>query len=350
MSKKESQAMYGIAILLMLAHHIWGSHAMIQFSYLSVVRPDVVHDIGWFCKICVAMYAFLSGYGLSASYSTEKERTPKAYSSFVMDRAFSFMKFVWCTELVVIPVGLLTGYFQRISIWTIIKCIFGFAGDLGQAHWYISEYLLMLLLFPLLNEAGEAIRKISTRYRILTLAAAAVVFAIGYLLTPFSLLNTARIMCLIVFFEGLLCQKLGVFELLVRKPDWIYGAIIFMACLGIRCFVSNASTYCAIDSLLIVPFMTGLLMMLRKSNELYKDILVWYGKYSKYIWLTHCMVLTVMNPFLKRFPEASKILVFGIAGATLFGMATRLAEIGIRTGTKLLCEKVKTAFRCKGNN
>ena len=55
MDKKTTQMIKGIAILIMLAHHF------IVFSFSEL--PHGVMVFGAACKICVAIYAVLSGYG-----------------------------------------------------------------------------------------------------------------------------------------------------------------------------------------------------------------------------------------------------------------------------------------------
>ena len=63
MDKKTTQMIKGIAILIMLAHHF------IVFSFSEL--PHGVMVFGAACKICVAIYAVLSGYG----YFFAREKT-----------------------------------------------------------------------------------------------------------------------------------------------------------------------------------------------------------------------------------------------------------------------------------
>lgn len=54
-TKANSVEMYGIAILLMVFHHLFKSY----------IGPSAIQTIAYFGKICVAIFAFISGYGLS---------------------------------------------------------------------------------------------------------------------------------------------------------------------------------------------------------------------------------------------------------------------------------------------
>lgn len=54
-TKANSVEMYGIAILLMVFHHLFKSY----------IGPSAIQTIAYFGKICVAIFAFISGYALS---------------------------------------------------------------------------------------------------------------------------------------------------------------------------------------------------------------------------------------------------------------------------------------------
>ena len=51
----------GIAIILMVAHHMWG--------FKSVDDAPMLIGLGKAGKICVAIFAFISGFGLYLSYT-----------------------------------------------------------------------------------------------------------------------------------------------------------------------------------------------------------------------------------------------------------------------------------------
>jgi len=59
-SLNETNAVKGIAIIAMLLHHLFYTHP--EFGF-------VVHQIGLIGKVCVAMFLFLSGYGLTIQFS-----------------------------------------------------------------------------------------------------------------------------------------------------------------------------------------------------------------------------------------------------------------------------------------
>lgn len=79
MDKKTTQMIKGIAILIMIAHHF----IVIPFSDL----PYLVTLFGYACKICVAIYAVLSGYG----YYFTKEKTIR----YGLKKIWGLLKIYW---------------------------------------------------------------------------------------------------------------------------------------------------------------------------------------------------------------------------------------------------------------
>lgn len=71
LDKSASAALKGVAILLMLFHHMYRKPSMFDdygLSFAPFEQADVV-DFAAVCKICVSIFAFISGYGLYLSYS-----------------------------------------------------------------------------------------------------------------------------------------------------------------------------------------------------------------------------------------------------------------------------------------
>lgn len=71
LDKSASAALKGVAILLMLFHHMYRKPSMFDkygLSFAPFEQANVV-DFAIVCKICVSIFAFISGYGLYLSYS-----------------------------------------------------------------------------------------------------------------------------------------------------------------------------------------------------------------------------------------------------------------------------------------
>ena len=81
MSKQESQIYKGIAIILMLFHHLFNDFEEYA-GYTVNYWPFTAQKVQLFAvlsKICVAVFVFITGYGLAASF--QKECAPALASS-----------------------------------------------------------------------------------------------------------------------------------------------------------------------------------------------------------------------------------------------------------------------------
>lgn len=63
LTKQDTAVLKGIAIIAMLMHHLWGCPPVGVEPYTGVLG-----FLGGVGKVCVAMFLFCSGYGLSVGY------------------------------------------------------------------------------------------------------------------------------------------------------------------------------------------------------------------------------------------------------------------------------------------
>lgn len=96
MDKKMTQNIKGIAILIMLMHHF------IVIPINCTEFPYIINLFGYFCKICVAIYALLSGYG----YFFAKEKTVK----YGLKKIWGLLKIYWLSLFTLfIPAAIFSG-------------------------------------------------------------------------------------------------------------------------------------------------------------------------------------------------------------------------------------------------
>lgn len=125
--------MKGIAILIMIAHHF------IVMSFLDL--PYLVTLFGEACKICVAIYAVLSGYG----YYFVKEKTIK----YGLKKIWGLLQIYWISLFTLfIPAALLGGW--EMTPWNLIVQLFGLLPNLNWFAWYVFFYVFCMLVMPIL--------------------------------------------------------------------------------------------------------------------------------------------------------------------------------------------------------
>lgn len=146
-----SQSAKGMALLLLLWHHL--------FFLKCGITSFPVCVSSQFAQVCVAIFVFLSGYGLAVSVEDKrigwlsfyKKRLPRLYLNY------------WLVALIFIPIGIFFGYrplevvFETSPYLKLFIQMTGFhmfIDRVGYGYnptwWFMSLILALYLLFPLI--------------------------------------------------------------------------------------------------------------------------------------------------------------------------------------------------------
>ena len=293
MSLNKSKILYGIAIFMMVYHHMFCIPERLQceyFSMLNNIYTGLEIKIAWFFKICVAIYAFVSGYGIFRSTSLEDVdgtyELLKANYKYIIYHIFKFMKKYWIVFIVFVPMRWCFENLPNISFSKTIFSILGLSNDYNSEWWYVRQYLMMLLAYPIINVCF--CRCISTNFLKKILSIIMKILAIIFIFIIFSRL--CNIKYLIIFIEGYLIAKLDIFEYInkkiFKKNTQFVGLFILVISIWLRVIYSNSASYMTID-ILITPIFIYSICLLVEEDSIYAKSMQWFGKYSTYIWLTH---------------------------------------------------------------
>ncbi|MDC7288812.1 hypothetical protein NXH76_13465 [Blautia schinkii] len=108
MNKNATQMIKGIAIIIMIMHHF----IVIPFTEL----PYLVTLFGYACKICVAIYAVLSGYG----YFFSKEKTVR----YGLKKIWRLLQIYWISLFTLfIPAAMAGGGGKSLHGKWLFKCL-----------------------------------------------------------------------------------------------------------------------------------------------------------------------------------------------------------------------------------
>ena len=154
----------GIAILLMIFHHSFMAgrypEASINFYPLS---EHITNVIALQCKICVAIFTFLSAYGITLSYNSrntlDKNEIRKQIIRRYVKLITGFMFILLCLNIYSIIFG--KSWFTHIYGKTIIAPFYAIIDFFGLAQffhtptfiatfWYISLAIVIIFIMPLL--------------------------------------------------------------------------------------------------------------------------------------------------------------------------------------------------------
>lgn len=245
----------GIAIVLMLFHHCFFNAerwATVPFEMLDKVKgwgyysisfaPFSSHTIQYFAsfsKICVAMFVFMTGYGMYTDYRKKEERM--TIRNYVINRWLTLLSGFLVLFFVIQILSIPTGRYAQVygDGW---KSIFYFVLDglgLGKlmgtplfclTWWYMSLAFLLIILFPFVY------KQIGKYQWVLLVASIAIPRAFGFTQTDLVRYLFAYIMGMCFSEQNLLAKiKLnllngGIFLKICKFIFFVLGLAVIIRC------------------------------------------------------------------------------------------------------------------------
>lgn len=129
MTKYYSKLLYGIAILLMMFLRVAAGN---MFSVKSLFLPDkALTLVAIFGKICVSIYAFISGFGLWKTYEKLEDKSIQNLSVVIIKRLVKFWKVYWPICIMVAIEKVIFDPFE------FVKNMIGLSTSYNPACWYV---------------------------------------------------------------------------------------------------------------------------------------------------------------------------------------------------------------------
>lgn len=172
LTKNDSLALKGIAIILMLWHHCFCE--VVRFDGYNVdfspLNQQFVVDVTFYFKICVSIFAFITGFGLY--YSAKKEcHDIKSTNKWMLSRYIKTFSGFW---LIYIISFIATFFVDRLPVKTYCEKgnIRGFAyavsdflglanlldtPNLNGTWWYMSAAIVFIIMVPLVLKLKDKI-------------------------------------------------------------------------------------------------------------------------------------------------------------------------------------------------
>lgn len=293
--RETGDAIKGIAILLMLAHHLFGLPTLIRepSSYIATI-PGVPLDywIGRFGKICVSVFLLLSGYGLALRMAQVGALPPWRY---FIGKAGRFLLAYWPYFLLALGVGL--AFFQERlpnGNWRfptdpagIVLNALTLKNTMAFEWWFAETYLLLVLLTrPLLQAAARPL---------LLFAGSIIGFAVG------AGMDAARFDPTVISFAnlliwqwpwvvGIIAAKHGLAAIPVQLSPRLTGAGLALGIVAGFAVVERAAGF-AMTPYLILATPAALLALVWLWPGLGEGVsgrgLGWLGRRTLGLWLVH---------------------------------------------------------------
>lgn len=339
LSKENTERIKGIAIFLMVIHHTTLSQQE-NSPFYPIIPASSFYLEYYLCvisKLCVALFAFTSGYGLFYVNGNSPLFRPQ------FRRILTFMKTYWVSMIVTIVVLYIIGSMPAgFSTKQLVLAVAGFDNRLNGPWWYVGIYLLFLLCLPLTNYllknrsiyiftisfllyliSANAMNKFFYSHLSKTIFGKVVYFGpylvhfyywqfiivIGYLIAKHKLFSK-----MYSFFNERVSQKLKIplysflmIFLIIVKFAYIHFAVPSISG-SPRNTIVDVLYGANVDFFMVPLFVFFTVQMMSGKNR----ILGFLGHHSTNIWLIHGLVILVLVKdfgFIKFYPLVLLIIV-----------------------------------------
>jgi len=153
-SRRDTKVIKGIAIILMLYHHLFAfpdriPKGVLYTSLFTIAGNTIAYWIGAFGKICVALFVFLGGYG---TYISIQESTNKV-DLLIAKKIKNLFIIYWKVFAIFIPVCILFNISRvpknlEVFLWNFTGIKISYNGE----WWFFTPYIFLLILFPMMKK------------------------------------------------------------------------------------------------------------------------------------------------------------------------------------------------------
>lgn len=338
--KNQSTALKGIAILLMMLHHNFRDVSLFEdytVSFFPFPQWWIVNAAD-LSKICVSLFAFITGYGLYLSYK-KKAIAPGKWVLIRYIKTFSGYWLIWILSGVITQ--LINGRFVKVyfkkDIWTgLLHMILDFAGvaklfetsTLNGTWWYMSAAFVFIVIMPLLVKCEKF-------WVVFILCNASVLRVYAYLKTDGSF-NGEQIVWafLTIYILGMVFAKYNLLERIVNADrKWIrFGAECILLAVSYKAYQAVDITrywevHYALIPMVAILFSVEFVMQIPGCRQ----ILLYLGKHSMNIFMVHTFI---RHYYLKDFTYSWKHFLLIILVLLLISLAISIAIEWIKKVTK----------------
>lgn len=293
-SKEDTLMLKGIAICMMLFHHLFGFPERIPNEILdiSLMGENLSYYLASFFKLCVMIYVFLGGYGNYHTFSYCKSMRQTIWC--LIGRIKKLYINYWKVFLIFIPLLYIFNYYV-VDLGTFFKGFVGISHTYNSEWWFFFPYVVVVCLyavgFNFFSIKGKGKR---------ILIEPIIICVWGYYWNSLKLILESSIDFIIVliiisglnFMPAFLCgaffakyDLLSKIKNILKKFKCNYLLIVFgmLSLIWIRYNIGDGYDWMMATVFIIVILP---ITLMRENNPLSK-ILVRLGKESMTMWLIH---------------------------------------------------------------
>lgn len=347
-SVSDSLAIKGIAIILLLFHHLYRAPALYaEFSVdFLFLEGDFITELFSYFKVCVGVFAFISGFGIAKAY--KKSRGIGSVGSFIGKRYVKSMAPFWIVYIIaVIATECLNGrvtktYFtdKENPLLGAVYMILDFLGlrsytqtpQLDSSWWYLGMIVMIILLVPLFVKIIEKYGSfILLSFAVIVPRLLGIKFPGGT--TPLSFLIPVVLGVIFEHCDGF--KRINDFKIKFFGIKAVEHIITFLLFLGL--LVLSFLYYDRVPQKVswelsygVVPLV--LIMFLNKYVvwiPYLKDVLAFLGKHSANMFFMHTLIRAYLRNFIYETPNF-------LVSFLIFFLITLIASIVLEIFKKLI--------------
>lgn len=164
-SKNDSMCLKGLAIVLLMCIHCFGNNGRFsgfEFNFWPLGQELFV-DLAYYCKICVSVFAFISGYGMYLSVKNKVSDINET-NKWIVSRVFKILSGFWILFIIFfVFLYFFNGLPQKTYLFDgkvrgIVYILIDFLGlselfntpMMNGSWWYMSAAVIFVALMPLI--------------------------------------------------------------------------------------------------------------------------------------------------------------------------------------------------------
>lgn len=329
--KRQTNIAKGIAALLLLWHHVFYNSAKVHNSiatFFSLGDTPLVCFAATFCKVCVAIFCILTGYGLFKSFTSYIDKNHingklklSKQIGFVKNHLVNVMSKYWFIYIVFGLLGLAIGS-SRFGLYegSFLNGVIDFLGlaslfttpTINATWWFMYMIIIFYIIFPIVYKLFSYSPELVLMLSLLLLVLPRLPF-IGELQIYQS-----------CFIAGMYISKYNIFERLSDKMNSNFKRISvcmagLLAIAYFRLDMFSTNKYDAFFGVLIILTSFTLLSRIPILNKVLEEL----GKYSAIIFMSHTFIyLYYFRDFIYWFKYP--VFIFIVITAVSYGVAKLL--------------------------
>ncbi len=317
-SKRHTQALQGLAVLMMLFHHFFQKPENLTLLYFF--NADMCMRIAWLCKLCVTIFAFLSGYGMNFGQDSNKKPDLKSLYKKSAVRILRLYSLLWLViivfktgEIIVSRIMVIPPEITIIpfNLPEFIGNMLGVVNTYNGSWWYVLFYVIICLLFPIIRVLlSKAVPIRSKAVLCLSFAVIAVGLRIAadHILFPYLFTGLMYLIValhppiLLAFILGVLVSEYALFDRILSFINMhisgspvkcflfrflIPVAVVAMLAIA-RIKIAPSAAYCTWDFIMSPLMVLCYLIVVR---DYVPRVLYFFGSFSTAMWLTHVSLM-----------------------------------------------------------